>query len=418
MSRQDGRARRVSGDDVDDSGATILHVDLDAFFASVELLDHPELRGLPVIVGGREGRSVVTTATYEARAYGVGSAMPMARALQLCPKAIVLPPRHDLYRDYSARVMSIFDDITPTVERLSIDEAFLDVRGARRLLGRPAAIARLIRRRVADETGLTCSVGAAGTKFIAKLASGMAKPDGLLVVPPAQTLDFLHPLPIRALAGVGGKTEEALLRLGLRTVADVAEVPPSVLRSALGMATAERLHALASGQDPRSVVTERVEKSVGHEVTFHEDVTDEALLERELLRLSDRVGARLRAGGVAAEGVALKLRYSDFTTLNRSRRLPEPTNVARRLYESSLELFRELQVSGRPVRLIGVRAERLTDGAPSMSLWDPDEEWRDAENTVDALRGRFGADAVTAASLLSPRPSTAGGTRHPGQRAT
>ncbi|WP_166998338.1 DNA polymerase IV [Paramicrobacterium fandaimingii] len=418
MSRQDGRARRVSDDDVDDTGAHILHVDLDAFFASVELLDHPELRGKPVIVGGRDGRSVVTTATYEARAYGVGSAMPMARALQLCPKAIVVPPRHELYRSYSKRVMSLFDDITPLVERLSIDEAFLDVYGARRLLGSPASIARLIRQRVYDDTGLTCSVGAAETKFIAKLASGMAKPDGVLVVPPAQTQDFLRPLPIRALAGVGGKTEEALQRLGLRTVADVAEIPIGALRSAVGDATAMRLHELARGRDPRPIATEHVEKSIGHEVTFHDDVVDGATLERELLRLSDRVGARLRAAGVTAGGVALKLRYSDFTTLSRSRRLPEATSVARRLYESSVELFRELEVRGRPVRLIGVRAERLSEGAPSMSLWDPDDEWRDAESTVDQLRGRFGVDAVTSASLLAPRPSTAGGTRHPGRRGT
>lgn len=418
MSRQDGRARRVSSDDVDDTGAHILHVDLDAFFASVELLDRPDLRGRPVIVGGREGRSVVTTATYEARAYGVGSAMPMARALQLCPSAIVLPPRHELYREYSARVMAIFDEITPHVERLSIDEAFLDVTGARRLLGSPVTIAQLIRQRVEDETGLTCSVGAAATKFVAKLASGMSKPDGLLVVPPGQTQEFLRPLPIRALAGVGGKTEEALSRLGLRTVADVADVPFAALRSAVGEAHAARLHELANGRDPRVVETERVEKSVGHEITFHEDVTDPGVLERELLRLSDRVGARLRAADVTAGGVALKLRYSDFTTLSRSRRLPEATNVARRIYESSRELFRELQIGTRPVRLIGVRAERLSDDAPSLSLWDPDDEWRDAESTVDALRGRFGVDAVTAASLLSRRPSTAGGTRQPGQDAT
>lgn len=414
MSRQDGRARRVSADHIDDAGASILHVDLDAFFASVELLDHPELRGKPVIVGNRDGRSVVTTATYEARAYGVGSAMPMARALQLCPRAIVLPPRHQLYREYSERVMAIFDTVTPKVERLSIDEAFLDVSGAGRLLGSPAQIARHLRRRVVDETGLTCSVGAAGTKFVAKLASGMAKPDGLLVVPVAETQTFLHPLSIRALWGVGGKTEEALTRLGLRTVADIAETPISALRSAVGDAMAARLHDLSNGRDPRAVQTERIEKSIGHEVTFHEDVTDYAQLERELLRLSDRVASRLRSAQVMAGGIAVKLRYADFTTLTRSRRLPEPSSVARRIYESSSELLRGVGSRGRPVRLIGVRAESLSDGGAMMGLWDPDEEWREAESTVDALRKRFGTDAVTAASLLAPRLGTAGGTREPG----
>lgn len=414
MSRQDGRTRRISADAVDDDGANILHVDMDAFFASVELLDHPELTGKPVIVGHREGRSVVTTATYEARAYGVGSAMPMARALQLCPKAVVLPPRHALYSEYSARVMAIFEQVTPRVEKLSIDEAFLDVAGARRLLGPPAQIARMLRQRVHEETGLNCSVGVAATKFLAKLASGMAKPNGMLVIPPHGALEFLRPLPIRALWGVGGKTEESLARLGLRTVADVADVPLPALRRAVGDASALRLHELANGRDPRSVQTERVEKSVGHEVTFHDDISDPARLERELLRLSDRVAERLRQGGMLAGTVALKLRYSDFTTVSRSRRLSEPSNVGRRLYDASVTLFRELGTGRRAVRLIGVRGENLGSGQLAAGLWDPDEDWREAETAIDVLRARFGRSAVTPASLLGERPGTAGGTRQPG----
>ncbi|SEC59192.1 DNA polymerase-4 [Paramicrobacterium humi] len=414
MSRQDGRLRRISADSVDDAGATILHVDMDAFFASVELLDHPELLGKPVIVGHREGRSVVTTATYEARAYGVGSAMPMARALQLCPNAIVLTPRHELYRDYSARVMAVFEQVTPVVEKLSIDEAFLDVAGARRLLGSPAHIARMLRERVRAETGLTCSIGVAATKFLAKLASGMAKPDGLLVIPPAESLEFLRPLPIRALWGVGGKTEESLSRLGLRTVADIADVPLSALRRAVGDATAVRLHELANGRDPRAVETQRIEKSVGHEVTFHEDISDSGRLERELLRLASQVGERLRRTDTLAGSVALKLRYSDFTTVSRTRRLPEPSNVGRRIYDASLALFRELGVGARPVRLIGVRAENLDAGQLSAGLWDPDADWRDAETAIDGLREKFGKAVVTPASLLGARPGTAGGTRQPG----
>lgn len=400
MARSHTPGRLVSADDVDDTGATVLHVDMDAFFAAVEILEDPSLAGKPVVIGHPSGRSVVSTASYEARRYGVNSAMPMATALRLCPDAIVVPPRHALYAEYSRRVMRVFHDITPTVEPLSIDEAFLDVSGAVRLLGRPASIGRMLRERVAEETGLTCSVGVAGTKFLAKLASGMAKPDGLLVIPVDGALDILHPLPIRALWGVGGKTEESLARLGLRTVGDVAETPLPVLRRAVGDASAARLHDLANGRDARRVETERVEKSVGHEETFETDVADAAFLERELLRLSDRVAARLRSEGLTATTVSIKVRSADFSTKTRSRSLPEPTCVGRRIYEESVTLFRELCPEVLPVRLIGVRAERLSSGGHAASLWDPDEAWRDTERTVDSLRARFGTAAVTSASLL------------------
>lgn len=417
MTRQDGRSRQVSEGVVDDFGATILHVDMDAFFASVELLDQPELRGKPVIVGHAVGRSIVTTATYEARKYGVTSAMPMSKALRLCPNAIVLPPRHALYHEYSKRVMGILTEMTPLVEQLSIDEAFLDVSGARRLLGAPSEIGARIRTRVFEETGLTCSVGVAATKFVAKLASTLAKPDGLLVVAPQTTLSFLRPLPIRALWGVGGKTGETLDRLGLRTVGDVADVPLPTLRKALGDASGIKLHELANGRDPRAIETTRVEKSIGHEVTFHQDVGDAVRLKRELLRLSDQVAVRLRNARLEAKTVSIKVRYEDFTTVTRSRTLAEPSNVGRRIYEESLELFDSLGSEIKPVRLIGVRAENLVgDGGSSAALWDPDEGWREAENTIDSLRARFGTGAVTAASLLTrgdAKPDTAGGTRRP-----
>lgn len=403
MSKQDGRGRQVTAEPIDDATATILHVDMDAFYASVELLEHPELRGKPVIVGHRSSRSVVTAATYEARKYGVNSAMPMAVALRRCPQAVVLEPHFDRYTAASRHVMRLLGDVTPLVEPLSIDEAFLDVAGARRLLGGAWQIGTALRARVLAETGLTCSIGAAATKYVAKLASSVAKPDGLLVVPAERTLDFLHPQPVSALWGVGGKSEEQLHRLGLRTVGDVANTPVDALRRAVGEAMATRMHELAWGRDPRPVQTEREEKSVGHEMTFGTDVTDRQALHRELLRLSDAVGVRLRRAEVTARTVVLKLRFSDFTTVTRSRTLGEPTDSGRRIYEEVRALYDAASQGGRPVRLIGVRAEQLGGGVAALGLWDDDEPWRDAEQAVDAVAARFGADAVRPATLLGAR---------------
>jgi DNA polymerase-4 len=401
MSKQDGRGRQVSTSEVDDSTATILHIDMDAFFASVELLDHPELRHRPVVVGHRSGRSVVTAANYVARRYGVNSAMPMSIALRRCPDAVVLEPHYDRYTAYSRQVMGIFNDMTPLVEPLSIDEAFLDVAGARRVHGSPAVIGALIRRRVEEETGLTCSVGAASTKFVAKVASSRAKPNGLLVVPADGTIDFLHPLPVSGLWGVGKTTDESLARLGLRTIGDIANTPLPVLQRALGDATSRKLFDLAWGRDPRSVTLEREEKSVGHEVTFEHDVTDAARLRSEILRLSDQVGARLRGSGTMGRTVVLKLRYADFSTVTRSRTLPEPTNVGRRIYDEAVTSFETLAASGIRVRLIGVRMEQLGDGdGLGIGLWDPDDDWREAELAVDEVAARFGRGVVGPASLL------------------
>ena len=404
----------MTTDAVDDATATILHVDMDAFFAAVELLDHPELRGKPAIVGHPGPRSVVTSATYEARRFGVRSAMPVSQALRLCPNAIILPPHMEKYRDYSKRVMAIFSEVTPLVEPLSIDEAFLDVSGARRLLGSPRRIAELIRARVRDETGLTCSVGAASTKFVAKLASGRAKPDGLLVIPASETLAYLRPLPVGALWGVGESTQQSLQRLGLHTVADLADTPLTVLQRAVGEAAGRKLHDLANGVDTRSVVVTSREKSVGHEVTFEQDISDPVRLRRELLRLSSQVGARLRKHELVGRTVALKLRFSDFRTVTRSRTLAEPTNVGRRIFEEVTSIYDGLGLGRTPIRLIGVRMEQLSEaGDNRLALWDPDEEWREAERTLDQVSARFGRGAIGPASLVRSTGSTVGETANP-----
>jgi DNA polymerase-4 len=389
---------------------------MDAFYASVEVRRRPELKGRPVVVGGAGPRGVVSSASYEARAYGVRSAMPGGQARRLCPHAIFLPPDMSAYAEASHEVMRIFGDVSPLVEPLSIDEAFLDVAGAGRLLGSPAAIARHVKDRIAAELRLTCTVGAAGTKFVAKLASTRAKPDGLLVVPVERTLEFLHPLPVEALWGVGDKTAEVLRRLGLRFVHDVAQAPVGMLRQALGEAAASHLHDLSWGRDPRAVQGGgRVEKSIGTETTFDADVSDVDVLRRTLLSLSTRVGARLRQAGQAGRTVAIKVRLADFTTLSRSRTLPEPTDVAREIFAAAWALFEALRPGDHlrrrlaepapfgPVRLLGVRVEGLAerDDLPhQLSLDERAHGWRDAEVAADAAAARFGSTVVRPASLL------------------
>jgi DNA polymerase-4 len=405
VSKQDGSERQVTAASaVDDLTAHLLHVDMDAFFASVELLEHPELVGKPVIVGHPSARSVVTAATYEARKFGVNSAMPMAVALRRCPQAIVLEPHYDRYTKCSGVVMDIFRDVTPLVEVLGIDEAFLDVAGARRLMGTPWQIGTRIRERVFAETGLRCSVGAAATKYVAKLASSRAKPDGLLVIPETETLAFLHPQPISALWGVGVKTAEKLERLGLRTVGDVANIPVDALTRAIGPAMAAHFHALSWGRDPRVVVTEHPEKSIGHERTFETNISDPASLEKEMLRLANAVGVRLRRAGVQARTIALKLRFDDFSTISRSRTLADPTDLGRRIYEEARLLFAESGRAGEPIRLLGVRGEQLTGRIADLGLWDDDGDWREAEQAVDAITAKFGRSLVRPATLLGDDP--------------
>ncbi|MGY0005714.1 DNA polymerase IV [Micromonospora sp. I033] len=393
------------GPDADDTGCPILHVDMDAFFASVEVRRRPELRGRPVVVGGIGPRGVVSSASYEARRYGVRSAMPTARARALCPHAVYLPPDFTAYSAASRAVMRIFRDVTPLVEPLSLDEAFLDVAGARRLFGTPTEIARLIRRRVAEEQELTCSVGVAPSKFVAKLGSTRAKPDGLLVVPAARVLEFLHPLPVAALWGVGERSAEALQRLGLRTVGDLADASPGLLRRAVGEASAGHLHELAWGRDPRRVSPEHVEKSIGAEVTFDTDVTDPAEIRRALLALAEKAGARLRAAGQVGRTVSLKVRLADFRTISRSRTLGVPTDTAREMFDTAWALWTAL-APGEPVRLVGVRMEGLAaaeETPQQLTLGAPERGWREAEAAADAAAARFGRSVIGPASLLGKR---------------
>jgi DNA polymerase-4 len=377
---------------------------MDAFYASVELLRHPDLTGTPVIVGGGGTRGVVLSATYEARRFGVHSAMPMTRARRLCPQATVLPPHHEDYTRISAGVLEIFRSITPLVEPLALDEAFLDVSGALRLHGPPALIGRTIRDRVADEQGITCSVGIATTKFVAKLATTRCKPDGLLVIPAQDVIAFLHPLPVGALWGVGDKTEEALLRLGLRTVGDIANTSRSTLQRALGPAAGAHLHALSWGRDERAVVPHEPDKSIGAEETFGHDIDDPVVILRELLRLSERTAGRLRAGGMAGRTVSIKVRFADFTTITRSRTLREATDVGRDVYLTARSLYEALGLDRARIRLVGVRVEQLVDGEHSphqLLLDEPEHGWRDAERAADRASRRFGSGTVRPARLVS-----------------
>ncbi len=389
----------------EDRDCTVLHVDMDAFYAGVSLLSRPELRGRPVIVGGGGTRGVVLSATYEARAFGVHSAMPMMRARRLCPQAVVVAPDHAAYARVSAGIMEVFRSITPLVEPISLDEAFLDVRGAARRLGGPIQIGEWIRATVQDEQGVTCSVGVASTKFVAKLASARCKPDGLLVVPAEQVVAFLHPLPVGALWGVGGKTEDVLRQLGLHTVGDLAHTPASTLVRALGPATGAHLSALAWGRDDRSVVPHEPDRSLGAEHTFATDIDDPAVVARELLRLSERTAARLRATGQVGRTVSIKVRFADFTTITRARTLPEATDVGRLVYDTAMGLYDALGLQRARIRLVGVRVEAILDADDQphqLQLGEREHGWRSAEQAVDRATRRFGAGAVRPAALVEP----------------
>ncbi len=388
--------------------SSIMHVDMDAFFVSVELRGRPELRGKPVIVGFPADRSVVLSASYEARAFGVKSAMPMVVAHRMCPQAVIIEPRHKLYYEVSGQLMSIFESITELVEPLSVDEAFLDVGGAIRRLGPPLQIGELIRTRVSKELGITASVGIAASKFVAKIASTRCKPDGLLLVRPEQTVPYLHSLPVNALWGVGAKTADVLARMGIRTVADVAATPVSSLKKVLG-ASGEHVHRLAWGIDPRAVTPVRLEKSIGAEETFAVDTSDDALLHRELLRLCHRTAERLRASGLVARTVALKLRYADFSTVTRSRTVHAPLDSAQLLYAVAVQLLESLGDRTMTVRLVGVRAEHLEAAAQTslqLSFDRRDDNWRAAEQALDRVTEKFGSKSVLPARLLDPGSGT------------
>jgi DNA polymerase-4 len=409
----------------------VLHVDMDCFFAAVEALDDPELRNKPVIVGGTGPRGVVAACSYEARATGVRSAMPMGEARRRCPRAIVVPGRHGRYSEVSSALHDVFREFTPTIEPISLDEAFLDVSGSHGLFGSSEEIGRLVRGRVAEVLGLTCSVGIGRTKLIAKLASREAKPrasergplsgPGVVVVLASEELAFLHPRPVRDLWGVGPKTAERLARYGVKTIGDIAAIAPAALERMVGRASGQHLHALSLGRDERPVVPATATKSVGHEETFPTDRHDHAALQPEVVRLSDSVGGRLRNAGLTGRTVNLKLRFADFSTITRSQSLSGPLLSSAEIARIGSALLDGIDV-GMGVRLIGVSVSSLepveTAGGRQLSLMDldsldvdtahPGRRHRDeparveVEAAVDAIRRRYGNSAVGPATALVP----------------
>jgi DNA polymerase IV len=387
----------------DDTGCSILHVDMDAFYASVEIRRRPELRGRPVVVGG-DVRGVVAAASYEARRFGIRSAMAMSQARRLCAHLVVLPPDRATYSAVSAQVMALLGEITPLVEPLSLDEAYLDVSGALRSHGSPARIARWIRAQVYERMQLTCSVGVAPTKFVAKLASARCKPDGMLVVPAPKVLEFIRPLPVTVLAGVGSRTAENLHRLGVRTVADLACTPADTLRRSVGAAVAEHLHQLAQGHDDRAVQPNDVEKSISSEHTLDVDLVHEDQVRQQLLRLSQDVGARLRERRLVARTVGIKIRFADFRTVTRVRTLTEATDATGVVYETSCELYHGLELDQPRVRLVGVKAENLqqSDRTPQQLALELAETapHTATDRVLDQARARFGSGSIGYGSLL------------------
>jgi DNA polymerase IV len=364
------------------SSEPILHVDLDAFYASVEVLKDPALAGKPLVVGGAGTRGVVMSASYEARAFGIRNAMPAVRARRLCPETIFVQPDFDSYRAHSNRFREILLAVTPLVEPISLDEAFLDVSGAHLLFGEPEEIARKVRRDVLDGVGVRCSVGVAPTKLVAKVDA------------------FLEPLPVRALWGVGEKTAEVIGRLGVRTVGDLGRTPPGVLGRLMGDQHARDLRDLARGLDDRDVVPYESPKSVSHEETFDRDLDDTRELLRELLSLSQRVAARLREDGFRTRTITLKIRLANFTTLTRSRTLPAPTDVAADLYQVVGDLFAALPGAKRRVRLLGVAATGLVQAGEEQLALLRGERWGDVERAVDRIERRFGPGSAVPAVLL------------------
>jgi DNA polymerase-4 len=394
----------------DDAGCTILHVDMDAFYASVATRDRPELQGTPVIVGGGH-RGVVLSASYEARRSGVRSAMPMMRARRLCPQATVVAPDFERFSAVSAAVMETFRDVTPVVQVMSLDEAFLDVAGSARRLGSARDIAEQLRARIVDEQGITCSVGIATTTHLAKLASRRAKPDGVVVVPRDDATAFLHPLDVEELWGVGRDDRRRLAQTRPRGRSVTSPTPRTpILRRALGPATGSQLHDLAWGGGTTTVVPRRgsdePDRSIGSESTFRRDTDDPEVVLRELLRSATKVAARMRRAEVVGRTVTLRVRFSDFTTITRSRTLREPTDVAVQIHAEARRLFTALGLQRARIRLVGVRVSGLTDAAATprqLILGERPSGWSEAERAMDAAIGRYGRAAVQPASLLADR---------------
>ena len=408
MSRS--QLNRGSGDDKsprgDDTGCHILHVDMDAFFASVELRDRPELQNQPVIIGHSGGRGVVLSATYPARKLGVHSAMPMSRAMRVAPNAVVISPSHEKYGQVSRNVMEIFSSFTEFVQPLSIDEAFLDVSGAIRHFGNPAHIGDLLRARVFDEQGITCSVGVAPSMFVAKLATNYAKPDGLHVVPANAVIEFLHPLPITALWGVGEKTAQQLHQLGLMTIGDIANTPVSTLIRILGQASGNHLHELSWGRDPRRVEPAVVEQSISNEQTFNSDLDDPEQILAELLALSEKVASRTRQAKFVGRTVTIKVRFADFSTITRSKTLPAHTDVAKEIYGTAKSLYEALHLQRARIRLVGVKLDGLMaahEASQQLTLGLRESGWREAELVADQAKAKFGPGALKPGRLIKPK---------------
>jgi len=389
---------------------TILHVDMDAFYASVEQRDRPELRGQAVIVGGVAGRGVVCAASYEARRFGVHSAMPTATARRLCPQGVFLPMRMKHYAQISQQLRAIFLSYTPLVEPLSLDEAFLDVRGCEGLFGPAQEIARRIKARIWAETGLIASVGVAPNKFLAKLASDHGKPDGFVVVPQDSVQDFLTPLPVARLWGVGAKGQKRLHALGIQTIGQLAELPENVVVGHFGE-SGRHLWRLAHGHDDRAVVPDRDAKSLSTETTFHQDIADRQVLRTWLLNLLEHLASRLRQECLHARTIELKIRSSDFHTWTRAQTLPEATNLTEVLWRFAAELFeRSLSPEMMPVRLLGVGASRLARaGAVQGDLFESSLRERQTalDRTIDAIRKEFGNEALQRGRLIERTASEA-----------
>jgi DNA polymerase-4 len=383
----------------------IMHVDMDAFYASVELRSRPELRGTPVIVGGSH-RGVVLSATYEARAAGVRSGMPSSRARRLCPAATFISPNFDEYTEVSRAIVSVFESVTAVVESASIDEAYLDVTGSLRRLGSPASIAEYIRAVVADEQQITCSVGIGPTKFIAKVASRAAKPDGVCEVPPDRVVAFLHPLPVESMWGIGQSTADKLHRMGLFRVGDLAATPRDTLQHAFGPHAGIMLAELAWGRDARRVTPSERERSVGSQETFGADTDDPEVVKRELLRMAARTASRLRKARMLGRTVAISIRFANFATVTRSATMSSPTDVTDEIYGQAVALYDRLGASRTRVRRVGVRVENLVPAERAYrqpELTAPERGWREAEQAIDLAVGRFGPAAVQRAALTRHR---------------
>ena len=383
----------------------IMHVDMDAFYASVELRRRPELRGTPVIVGGFP-RGVVLSASYEARACGVRSGMPSGQARRLAPRATFVGPDFDSYSAVSKAIVAVFSSVTSVVESASIDEAFLDLTGSVRMLGTAARIGEYVRAVVSDEQQITCSVGIGPTKFIAKVASRAAKPDGLVEVTPEGIEAFLHPLPVEAMWGVGAPTADKLHNLGLFTVGDLANTPVATLRRTFGPHAGRVLGELAWGRDPRRVVPQVPERSVGSQQTFAADSDRPEVVKRELLRMADRTASRMRKQGVVGRTVQISVRFADFSELTRSATMPTLTDVTAEIYAAAVELYDRLALDRARIRRVGVRMQQLVDAHSAYRqprLTDPERGWREADQAVDAAVTRFGPKAVQRLVLTSRR---------------